>query len=247
MVSLPQVSRRLPPPLAYRELHERHGEAVRKRPQILPILQTDYFFAQGMCLHIFVGSFSVGLRRAKTTEICAKEGLCYAAFCIARFPARCSCSDLSLLRSSLPTESSMNGRERPCENSTTNTAILPLGYAFRQEYVLAPISGESFSAGLLPAKTTEVWAKWCPCYEAFCIARLTRLFAAFSLPRCLSSSLSASSLCLFSDLSLLRSGSSSDFSAIAFRLAYRELHEWRGEAVRKLDHRYCHIAVRLCF
>ncbi len=53
----------------------------------------------------------------------------------------------------------MNGRERPCENSTTNTAILPLGYAFRQEYVLAPISGESFSAGLLPAKTTEICDK----------------------------------------------------------------------------------------
>ncbi len=52
----------------------------------------------------------------------------------------------------------MNGRERPCENSTTNTAILPLGYAFRQEYVLAPISGESFSAGLCRAKTTEVCA-----------------------------------------------------------------------------------------
>ncbi len=79
----------------------------------------------------------------------------YAAFCIARFLARFLHSDLSplrlgsssdflRLRSSLLTESSMNGRAKPCENSTTNTAILPLGYAFRQEYVLAPISGESF-------------------------------------------------------------------------------------------------------
>ncbi len=59
-------------------------------------------------------SFSAGLRRAKTTEICDKEGLC-----------------LSLLRSCLPTESFMNGRERPCENSTTDIAILPLDYAFR--------------------------------------------------------------------------------------------------------------------
>ncbi len=28
-------------------------------------LQPVYFFAQGMCLYIFVGSFSVGLRRAQ--------------------------------------------------------------------------------------------------------------------------------------------------------------------------------------
>ncbi len=53
----------------------------------------------------------------------------------------------------------MNGGARPYENSTTNTAILPLEYASKQEYVLAPISEESFSAGLLPAKTTEVCDK----------------------------------------------------------------------------------------
>ncbi len=111
-----------------------------------------------------------------------------AAFCNARFLARCLHSDLPVLRSGLssdlsacsqtsrycveacpqtsrgchhllPTKSPMNGRERPCENSTTNTAILPLGYAFRQEYALAPIPGESFSAGLLLAKTTETCAK----------------------------------------------------------------------------------------
>ncbi len=35
----------------------------------------------------------------------------------------------------------MNGRERPCENSTANTAILLLDYAFRQEYVLTTRSG----------------------------------------------------------------------------------------------------------
>ncbi len=69
----------------------------------------------------------------------------------------------------------------------------------------------SFSVGLRLAKTTEICAK-----EGLC-------------------------------LSLLRSGLPSDFSAIAFRLAYRELYEWRGEAVRKLDHKYCHIVVRLCF
>ncbi len=78
-------------------------------------------------------------------------------------------SYLSLLRLGLPTEVFMNGRERPCENSTTNTAILPLGYAFRQEYVLASISGESFSAGLCRAKITEtcvkitkadIWKNW---------------------------------------------------------------------------------------
>ncbi len=56
------------------------------------------------------------------------------------------------------------------------------------------------------------------------------------LARCLSSSLSASSFCLFSDL-----------SAVALRFAHRELHERRGKTVRKLDHRYCHIVVRLCF
>ncbi len=42
----------------------------------------------------------------------------------------------------------MNGAARPCENPTTNTAMLLSDYAFRQEYVLAPISGESFSVGL---------------------------------------------------------------------------------------------------
>ncbi len=67
-----QTFSRLPPPLAYRERREGRGETVRKRPQILPILQPGYFFAQGMCLYIFVGSFSVGLRPAKTTEIRAK-------------------------------------------------------------------------------------------------------------------------------------------------------------------------------
>ncbi len=39
----------------------------------------------------------------------------------------------------------------------------------------------------------------------------------------------------------------SDLSDVELRFAHRELYEWRGEAVRKLDHKYCHIAVRLCF
>ncbi len=68
----PQTSRRLPPPLAYRELHERRGETVR----------------------------------------------CAAAFCIARFLARCLSPDHSLLRSV---------------------------YFFAQGMCLPPISGESFS------------------------------------------------------------------------------------------------------
>ncbi len=107
----------------------------------------------------------------------------------------------------------MNGRERPCENSTTNTAILPLGYAFRQEYVLAPISGESFSAGLLTAKTTEVRAKG--------LAPLGFASEPLACPQV--------------------------SRGWPPPLAYRELHEWRGETVRKLDHKYCHIVVRLCF
>ncbi len=72
-----------------------------------------------MCLYIFVGSFSVGLRLAKTTEL--RTTLCnarflarclrYAAFCIARFLARCLFPDLSLLRSGLPAESTTNSAE----------------------------------------------------------------------------------------------------------------------------------------
>ncbi len=80
---------------------------------------------KSMCLHPLRASFSVGLHRAKTTEIRAKEGLCpqvsrllrssltaeismngevrpFAAlrlFCIARFLARCMPSDLLLLHS----------------------------------------------------------------------------------------------------------------------------------------------------
>ncbi len=65
-------------------------------------------------------------------------------------------------------------------------------------------------------------------YAAFCIARF--------LARCMFSGHSARPLCL-----------PSDFSAIAFRLVYRGLYERQSETVRKLDHKYCHIAVRLCF
>ncbi len=96
----------------------------------------------------------------------------------------------------------MNGEARPYENSTINTAILLPDYRVKIEYVLTPISGESFSVGLRLAKTTETCAT-----------------------------------CLLP----------SDLSAIAFKLAHRDLHEGRGEAVRKPDHKYCHIAVRLCF
>ncbi len=120
-----------------------------------------------MCLHIFVGSFSVGLRLAKTTGTCAKEGLC-----------------LSLLRSSLlPNLSAVATplahrelHERHGKTVRCATAFLyrslasslfvlrPLAIAFRFApkppcMCLPPISGESFSVGLLRAKTTEARAK----------------------------------------------------------------------------------------
>ncbi len=130
---------------------------------------------KSMCLHLSQGRVS---RQVCASPSCAAHDFLYRSLpsslhvlrppCIAFglvLRTLCLSSDLWRLRSCLPAESSMNGRERPCENSTTNTAILPLGYAFRQEYVLAPISGESFSAGLLPAKITEVRAK-----EGLCLS-----------------------------------------------------------------------------
>ncbi len=76
---------RLPTPLAYQELHERHGETVRCAATLciarllarslrsdLLLLRSVYFFAQGMCLYLLRSGFSVGLPRAKTTEACAK-------------------------------------------------------------------------------------------------------------------------------------------------------------------------------
>ncbi len=45
---------------------------MKTRPQILPILQPGYFFARGMCPYLLRSSLSVGLRLAKTTEVCAK-------------------------------------------------------------------------------------------------------------------------------------------------------------------------------
>ncbi len=72
-------------------------------------------------------------------------------------------------------------------------------------------------------------------------------YAAFCIARFLARSSS-------SDLLLSHSGLPASLSAcpqtsrqLPTPLAYRELHEWRGEAVRKPDHKYCHIAVRLCF
>ncbi len=53
----------------------------------------------------------------------------------------------------------MKGGERPCENSTTNTANTATSLFFRTRHVLTTYFRESFSAGLLPAKTTEVRAK----------------------------------------------------------------------------------------
>ncbi len=142
-----QISRRLPPPLAYRETHERRGEAVRKLDhKYCHIVVRLCFCIRHVLAHIRGESFSVGLHLAKITGVRAKEGLClsllryaalcnarflarfarYAAFCIARFLARSLSSDLPVLRSGL------------------------------------------FSG--LPAKTTEAGAKitetcdrWCPC------------------------------------------------------------------------------------
>ncbi len=79
------------------------------------ILPSVYFFAQGMYLYLLRSGFSVGLHRAKITAVRAKEGLC-----------------LSRLRSSLPSEDSMKGAVRPCENPTINTAILLSDYALAQ-------------------------------------------------------------------------------------------------------------------
>ncbi len=71
--------------LAYRELYEWRGEAVRCATAFciarflarslhsdLLLLRSDYFFTQGMCLYLLRSGFSVGLRRAKITEVCAK-------------------------------------------------------------------------------------------------------------------------------------------------------------------------------
>ncbi len=60
----------------------------------------------------------------------------------------------------------MNGTVRPYENPTTNIAVLPLVYFFAQGMCLYLLRS-GFSVGLRLAKTTEVWAKWCPCPQAF--------------------------------------------------------------------------------
>ncbi len=141
----PQTSRRLPPPLAYRE---RRGAAF---------CNARFARYAAFCNARFLARFAR-----------------YAAFCIARFLARCMSSghsarplclpsDFLRLRSGLPTESSMNGTARPCENSTTDIANTANRLFFCTRHVLAPVSRESFSAGLCRAKTTETCAKWCPC------------------------------------------------------------------------------------
>ncbi len=52
----------------------------------------------------------------------------------------------------------MNGTGRPCENPTTNIAVLPLVYFFAQGMCLYLLRS-GFSAGLRRAKTTEVCGK----------------------------------------------------------------------------------------
>ncbi len=115
-----------------------------------------------------------------------------------------------------------------------------------------------FSVGLRLAKTTEV--RTALLYRSLPSSlRSLRCFLYRSLPsslRSLRCSLyrSLPSSLLASDHSLLRSSLPLGLSACtqASRrlpppLAYRELYERQGETVRKLDHKYCHIAVRLCF
>ncbi len=81
----------------------------------------------------------------------------------------------------------MNGTGRPCENPTTNIAVLPLVYFFAQGMCLYLLRS-GFSVGLRRAKITEICAT-----------------------------------CLLPP----------NLLAVAFKLAYQELHERRGEAVRK--------------
>ncbi len=68
-----QTSRQLPTPLAYQELYEGRGEAVRKLDHKYCHIAVRLCFCIRHVLAPILGeSFSVGLRRAKTTEICAK-------------------------------------------------------------------------------------------------------------------------------------------------------------------------------
>ncbi len=78
----------------------------------------------------------------------------------------------------LPTESHMNGAARPCENSTIDIANTANRLFFRTRHVLAPISGESFSAGLCRAKTTEAGAKITEicAKEGLCLSRLHSVY-----------------------------------------------------------------------
>ncbi len=173
-----QAFSRLPPPLAHRELHERRGETVRKRPQILPILQTDYFFAQGMCLYMLMSSFSAGLRLAKTTEIWAKEGLCLSRLRSGLF------SDLSRLP---PPLAHRELHEWRGETVRKRPQILPIPQSvyFLDKSMCLYIFVGSFSAGLRLAKTTEIWAKWCICSARLlahrCAMRCALLFVSLAL------------------------------------------------------------------
>ncbi len=124
---------------------------------------------------------------------------------------------------------------------------------------LPPISGESFSAGLLPAKITEICAKTTEVRTAFCIARSTARgsIVSLALRDCLPLSRSLASLAtlLFVSLAALAtpaslplpssplaacsqatlrapSARSQAFSRLPTPLAYRELHERHGKTVR---------------
>ncbi len=96
------------------------------------ILLSDYALAQGMCLYLLRSGFSVGLHRAKTTEVRAKWCPCPQTHLPVPKPLG-GCHHL------LPTENSMNGEVRPYENPTTNIAVLPLVYFFYTRHVPIPV------------------------------------------------------------------------------------------------------------
>ncbi len=111
----------------------------------------------------------------------------------------------------------MNGAARPCENSTTDTAILSLDYAFTQGMYLHLNSRESFSAGLCRAKITGTCAKhWLA--PGLRRAKTTEI--------CAKEGLCLSAVAFKLALRPL---------VIASKLAYREPCERHGKTVRKLD------------
>ncbi len=99
-------------------------------------------------------------------------------------------------------------------------------YFFRTRHVPIPV-GVEFLAALRLFCIARFLARFAR-YAAFCIARF--------LARCMFSGHSARHLCLRPSL-----------LAVTLRLAYQEPHERRGEAVRKLDRKYCQYCNQIIF